>query len=179
MTIRSFLVVEDPLLTVVLYPMVTVVIHHVVLVSAVHDMDSTSSASVCFRDEIMKIVFSCGSVGAYCARKRSMDNTTVATLEGEFKGRATYYNETKVGSDYSTCGTERGRSLDESDEKIYTAALNQAQFDPFTVDGIPSNNPICQKKAIVKGPQGQITVRFVDRCPECQEGKLSRRKKKC
>jgi len=57
-------------------------------------------------------------------------------------------------------------------KKIYTAALNQAQFDPYTVDGIPSNNPICQKKALVKGPQGEITVRFVDRCPECQEGDL-------
>ena len=103
-----------------------------------------------------------------------MENTTAATIEGEFQGRATYYNESKVGSDYSTCGTERARSLDDGEEKIFTAALNQAQFDPYTVDGIPSNNPICQKKALVKGPQGQVIVRFVDRCPDCQEGQKER-----
>jgi hypothetical protein len=100
-----------------------------------------------------------------------LENVEPASIEGKFQGEATYYNETKVGSDYSTCGIERARSLNEGDEKIYTAALNQAQFDPYTVDGIPSNNPICEKKALVKGPQGEITVRFVDRCPECQAGK--------
>ena len=81
-----------------------------------------------------------------------------------------YYNETKVGSQYSTCGTERARSLSEDDTKVYVAALNQAQFDPYTVNGIPSSNPICNKKAVVKGPNGQITVRFVDRCFDCKEG---------
>lgn len=115
----------------------------------------------------------CGSVGAYCAKRKSSDNVEPASIEGEFQGQATYYNETKVSSHYSTCGTERARSLDEGEEKIYTAALNQAQFDPHTVDGIPSNNPICQKKALVKGPQGEITVRFVDRCPECQQGDVA------
>ncbi len=100
-----------------------------------------------------------------------MEDVEPASIEGEFQGQATYYNATKVGSDYSTCGIERARSLDEGDQKVYTAALNQAQFDPYTVDGIPSNNPICQKKALVKGPQGEVTVRFVDRCPECKQGK--------
>jgi len=60
-----------------------------------------------------------------------------------------------------------------NNEKIYTAAINQAQFDPYTVNGIPSTNPICQKKAIVKGPKGQITVRFLDRCFDCKEGDLA------
>jgi len=115
----------------------------------------------------------CGTVGAYCAKKKSLETAEPASLEGEFQGQATYYNETNVGSQYSTCGTERGRSLDDGDEKIYTAALNQAQFDPYTVDGIPSNNPICQKKAVVKGPHGEITVRFVDRCPQCKEGDVA------
>jgi len=115
----------------------------------------------------------CGSVGSYCAKKKSLENVEPASIEGQFQGHATYYNETKVSTEYSTCGTQRGRSLDEGDEKVYTAALNHAQFDPYTVDGIPSTNPICQKKALVKGPQGEITVRFVDRCPECQEGDLA------
>ena len=93
------------------------------------------------------------------------------SLEGEFKGEATYYNETMAGAQFSTCGTSRARSLDENNEKVYTAALNEAQFDPFTVNGIPSTNPICQKKAIAKGPKGEIVVRFVDRCEECKKGK--------
>jgi hypothetical protein len=61
--------------------------------------------------------------------------------------------------------------LDEDNEKIHVAALNHAQFDPYTVNGIPSSNPICHKKALVKGPKGEIKVRFVDRCPDCKERK--------
>jgi len=61
--------------------------------------------------------------------------------------------------------------LAEENEIVYAAALNQVQFDPYTVNGIPSTNPVCQKKALVKGPKGEITVRFIDRCPDCQEGK--------
>lgn len=152
--------------------MATVVIQLVVPVFAVHNTDSMWL--ICLYIFFLNWIidnFSCGSVGAYCAKRKSSDNVEPASIEGEFQGQATYYNETKVSSHYSTCGTERARSLDEGEEKIYTAALNQAQFDPHTVDGIPSNNPICQKKALVKGPQGEITVRFVDRCPECQQGK--------
>lgn len=115
----------------------------------------------------------CGTIGAYCAYQKSSSDKQPASLEGEFKGQAIYYNETKVSSQYSTCGTEREKPLDENNEKIYAAALNQAQFDPYTVDGIPSTNPVCQKKAIVKGPKGQVTVRFVDRCPDCKEGDLA------
>ncbi|CAF0806938.1 unnamed protein product [Adineta steineri] len=115
----------------------------------------------------------CGSGAGYCALQKSLTESKPAPIEGEFQGQATYYNETQVGSDYSTCGIERARSLDEEDQKIYIAALNQAQFDPYTVDGIPSNNPICQKKALVRGPQGEIVVRFVDRCPQCREGDLA------
>ena len=117
------------------------------------------------------VVSSCGSIGVYCALQKSAGDIQPASLEGEFKGHATYYNETKVGSQYSTCGIERSLSLDEETEKVYVAALNQVQFDPYTVNGIPSTNPICQKKALVKGPNGQIKVRFLDRCPDCVEGK--------
>jgi hypothetical protein len=61
--------------------------------------------------------------------------------------------------------------LAEDNEIVYAGALNQVQFDPYTVNGIPSTNPVCQKKALVKGPKGEIIVRFIDRCPDCQEGK--------
>ncbi|CAF1218638.1 unnamed protein product [Adineta ricciae] len=115
----------------------------------------------------------CGAYGTYCGVQKSSSVSEPASIEGEFQGQATYYNETQVGSDYSSCGIERSRSLDEEDQKIYTAALNQIQFDPYTVDGIASKNPICEKKALVKGPQGEIIVRFVDRCPQCLEGDIA------
>ncbi|CAF0847833.1 unnamed protein product [Rotaria sp. Silwood1] len=115
----------------------------------------------------------CGTIGVYCAFKKSAGDIEPVSLEGEFKGQATYYNETKVGSQYSTCGIQRGQSLDENDKKVYSAALNQAQFDPYTVNGIPSTNPICQKTAVVKGPKGEIIVRFIDRCPDCKAGDVA------
>jgi len=62
--------------------------------------------------------------------------------------------------------------LDQDSEKVYAAALNQAQFDPYTINGIPSTNPICHKTAVVKGSKGEIKVRFIDRCPDCQQRKI-------
>ncbi|CAF2134849.1 unnamed protein product [Rotaria magnacalcarata] len=115
----------------------------------------------------------CGTVGIYCAYQKSSGNIEPVSIEGEFKGQASYYNETKVGSQYSTCGIQREQSLDENDRKIYGAALNQAQFDPYTINGIPSSNPICQKKAVVKGSRSEIIVRFIDRCPDCKAGDIA------
>ncbi|CAF1185176.1 unnamed protein product [Rotaria magnacalcarata] len=115
----------------------------------------------------------CDRVGAQCAYKKSSGQSQPILLEGEFKGQATYYNETKVGTEYSTCGIGRGQSLDENDQKIYSAALNQAQFDPYTVQGIPSSNPICQRKALVKGAKGEIVVRFIDRCTDCKANDIA------
>ncbi|CAF1129261.1 unnamed protein product [Rotaria sordida] len=114
----------------------------------------------------------CGSYATHCPYGRFLSRKQPASLEGEFHGDATYYNATVAGSEYSTCGTSRARSLNEGNEKIYTAALNEVQFDPYTVDGIPSTNPICQKKAIVKGVKGEIVVRFVDRCHDCKQGDI-------
>jgi len=115
----------------------------------------------------------CGSYGTHCAVAKFLSGKQAASLEGEFQGEATYYNEIMAGSNYSTCGTSRARSLDEDDHKIYTAALNEYQFDPYTAEGIPSTNPICQRKAIVKGAKGEIVVRFVDRCQGCNQGDIA------
>ncbi|CAF3568040.1 unnamed protein product [Rotaria sp. Silwood1] len=115
----------------------------------------------------------CARVGAHCAYKKTSSQSQPLSLEGKFKGQATYYNETMVSAQYSTCGVERGVSLDENNQKVYSAALNQVQFDPYTEQGIPSFNPICQKKALVKGPKGEIVVRFIDRCPDCKENDIA------
>jgi len=42
--------------------------------------------------------------------------------------------------------------------KIYTAALNEVQFDTHTVNGIPSPNPMCQKNAIATGMKGFLPL---------------------
>ncbi|CAF2744765.1 unnamed protein product [Rotaria sp. Silwood2] len=115
----------------------------------------------------------CARVDAHCAYKKSGSQSQSISLTGEFKGQATYYNETKASAQYSTCGVERGVSLDENNQEVYSGALNQAQFDPYTEQGIPSSNPICQKKALVKGPKGEIVVRFIDRCSDCKENDIA------
>ncbi|CAF4551032.1 unnamed protein product, partial [Rotaria magnacalcarata] len=48
----------------------------------------------------------CDRIGPYCGYKKSGSQSEPVSLEGEFKGEATYYNETKAGSQYSTCGIE-------------------------------------------------------------------------
>ena len=119
----------------------------------------------------MSLYFSCGSTAAHCSLARFLSKKQPASLEGLFQSRARYYNESKASYEYSTCGINRARSLDENNVKIYIAALNEGQFDPYTKDGIPSTNPICEKKAIAKGSKGEILIRFVDRCHGCEEGK--------
>ncbi|CAF0767378.1 unnamed protein product [Adineta ricciae] len=115
----------------------------------------------------------CGSSAAHCSLARFLSRKQPASLDGEFQSQARYYNETKASYEYSTCGISRALSLDEDNQKIYTAALNEAQFDPYTRDGIPSTNPVCEKKALVTGPKGEIIVRFVDRCFGCKEGEIA------
>ncbi|CAF0947874.1 unnamed protein product [Adineta steineri] len=115
----------------------------------------------------------CGASATHCAIAKFLSGQQPASLEGKFQGQATYYNETMASSDYTTCGTSRARSLDENSERIYTAALNEIQFDPYTVNGIPSTNPVCQKKAIAKGINGEIVIQFVDRCLDCKEGDIA------
>lgn len=119
---------------------------------------------------LMAVSCSCGSTAAHCSLARLLSRKEPVSLEGKFQSQARYYNETKAGSDYSTCGFSRTFSMKENNETVYTAALNQARFDPYTKDGIPSTNPICYRRAIVKGSQGEIMIRFVDRCFDCQQG---------
>lgn len=111
----------------------------------------------------------CDYIGAHCVAYRSLSGKKAPSLEGEFQGEATIYNASLAGANFTSCGFSRFLSFDEDGEKVYTAALNEAHFDPYTIRGIPSSNPICQKKAIVKGPEGEIVVRFVDRCRGCSE----------
>jgi len=93
-----------------------------------------------------------------------------ASVDGVFSGEATYYNATALSSHYTLCGTKR--SSNDNNEMI--GAINAIQFDPYTVNGIPSTNKICSKRAEITGPSGaKIIVKIVDRCAECKQDNLA------
>ncbi|CAF0970723.1 unnamed protein product [Didymodactylos carnosus] len=111
----------------------------------------------------------CGNTAAHCQWYRKSSTTYVPSLDRvSHSGFATLY-KVNSGLVYTACGfnyTADG----------YVASLNHAQYDPFTVNGIPSTNPSCNRKALVTGPNGtQITVKIVDRCSaerDCSKGDL-------
>ncbi|MEM7800657.1 MAG: expansin EXLX1 family cellulose-binding protein [Chloroflexota bacterium] len=69
------------------------------------------------------------------------------------QGIATYYNATGRGA----C------SFDASPNDLMVAAMNAEEYD---------NAAYCGSYVEVTGPQGTITVRIVDLCPECKAGHL-------
>jgi len=68
-------------------------------------------------------------------------------------GIATYYNATGDGA--CTFGPSPGDLL--------VAAMDAPEYD---------NSAVCGEYVLVTGPQGSVTVRIVDLCPECQAGHL-------
>ncbi|KAJ1929970.1 hypothetical protein IWQ60_000699 [Tieghemiomyces parasiticus] len=77
----------------------------------------------------------------------------------EFTGEGTYYSPS-VG--LGACGLQNSDS-------DFVAALNAPQFGS---PANPNSNPLCGKKALVKGPKGSVTVTIVDKCPPCKSGDL-------
>jgi expansin len=69
------------------------------------------------------------------------------------QGIATYYNATGEGA----C------SFDPSPSDLMVAAMNAVEYD---------NAAVCGEYVHVIGLQGDVTVRIVDLCPECQAGHL-------
>ncbi|CAF0990556.1 unnamed protein product [Didymodactylos carnosus] len=111
----------------------------------------------------------CGT--SYCRWfGKSSSEISVPSLDGVVHaGRAKLYTITDDYL-YTACGFNSTTNDDA------VASLNYAQFDPFTVNGIGSTNPSCNRKALVTGPSGkQVTVTIVDRCPseaDCGKGDL-------
>lgn len=69
----------------------------------------------------------------------------------ERTGEGTYYNADGTGN----C------SFDPSPEDLMVAAMNHADYD---------NAALCGAFIEIVGPKGRVTVRIVDRCPECARG---------
>jgi expansin (peptidoglycan-binding protein) len=76
-----------------------------------------------------------------------------AQLGDVSKGEGTYYDADGSGN----C------SFDPSPGDLLVAALNDPQY---------GNAEWCGACAAVEGPKGKVTVRIVDRCPECKAGDL-------
>lgn len=71
----------------------------------------------------------------------------------EHTGEGTYYDATGAGN----C------SFPASPEDLMVAAMNHADY---------ANAALCGAYVAVVGPQGSVTVRIVDRCPECATGDI-------
>jgi expansin (peptidoglycan-binding protein) len=69
------------------------------------------------------------------------------------EGIATYYAATGAGN----C------SFDETPGDLMVAAMNDPDY---------AGSQVCGECVAVDGPSGSVTVRIVDRCPECQSGHL-------
>lgn len=77
-----------------------------------------------------------------------------ATCGGdEQRGEATYYDADGSGN----C------SFDPSPGDLMVAAMNDAEY---------AGSAVCGACVHVQGPDGEVTVRIVDRCPECARGDL-------
>lgn len=94
---------------------------------------------------------------AACSSPSSPGETTgdgSIRVLGEFQnGIATWYNATGAGN----C------SYDASPNDMDVAAMDMPQFN---------NSAMCGACAEIDGPQGTVTVRIVDSCPECPSGHL-------
>jgi expansin (peptidoglycan-binding protein) len=69
------------------------------------------------------------------------------------QGIATYYYATGAGA----C------SFDPSPSDLMVAAMNDEEYN---------NAALCGAYVFVTGPKGSVTVRIVDRCPECKAGHI-------
>lgn len=70
-----------------------------------------------------------------------------------YRGEGTYYAATGAGN----C------SFDPSPENLLVAAMNELDY---------GNADLCGAFVAIRGPQGSVTVRVVDRCPECKRGDI-------
>lgn len=70
-----------------------------------------------------------------------------------YQGIATFYGATGAGA----C------SFDPSPQDLMVAAMNAAEYNTAAV---------CGAYVLVNGPNGTVTVRIVDLCPECEAGHL-------
>lgn len=99
---------------------------------------------------LKRVAFFCGVISFSAASSQSFCDTTWYTGEGTQYGGV-------AGSNGGNCGIW----VDEDD--IYTCALNHSQYD---------SSMACGACIHAYGPIGDITIKVVDRCPECKPGDI-------
>ncbi|CAF0828219.1 unnamed protein product [Rotaria sordida] len=87
----------------------------------------------------------------------------VSHLAGTFQGNTTLYS---ISGGYTACATMHI-------DREYIAALNASQFDPFTPNGNPNLNSLCNKLAKIIDPKGSVRVKILDKCRGCRYGDLA------
>ncbi len=94
-----------------------------------------------------------GSGNAGSANGGSAGGAAACDGEAEHQGEGTYYAADGSGN----C------SFDASPNDLMVGAMNQADYQA---------SGACGRCAAVVGPSGAVTVRIVDRCPECAPGDI-------
>jgi expansin (peptidoglycan-binding protein) len=92
------------------------------------------------------------AVLAACSSSSSPSGSTPPLGQSE-NGRATYYAATGSGA----CG------FDPSPNDLDVAAMDAPEW---------GGSAVCGECVQVTGPKGEVTVRIVDQCPECEPGHL-------
>ncbi|KAL2152800.1 hypothetical protein VTH82DRAFT_3955 [Thermothelomyces myriococcoides] len=87
-------------------------------------------------------------------------NRNPTNLAPRASGRFTWYNP-----GLGACGNWNG-------DGDLVAALNAADFDPYTPNGNPNNNSLCGRRLRVSYNGKSVDVTVVDRCPTCNAGDL-------
>jgi len=99
------------------------------------------------------VVVTVGSVGCSSAQPEGTGLGTGNFMGKTVTGVATYYDATGAGN----C------SFDATPNDLDVAAMDNPEYD---------NSNVCGECVAVTGPKGNVTVRIVDRCPECEAGHL-------
>jgi expansin (peptidoglycan-binding protein) len=93
-----------------------------------------------------------GLFTAACSSSSGSGGGTVALGQSE-QGVATYYAADGSGN----CG------FDPSPNDLNVAAMNAAEY---------AGSAVCGECVSITGPKGNVTVRIVDQCPDCEKGHL-------
>jgi expansin (peptidoglycan-binding protein) len=100
---------------------------------------------------LFALVVGCSSGGGTNPGSDGAGTTTPLGMPEQ--GVATYYDATGAGN----CG------FDPSPNDLDVAAMDDPEWQ---------GSAVCGACADVTGPNGKVTVRIVDRCPECEKGHL-------
>lgn len=84
----------------------------------------------------------------------STGGTSAGCSAPERTGEATFYD---FADGSGNC------SFDPTPNDLMVAAMNQVDY---------AGSAVCGACAHIRGPSGEVTVRIVDRCPECPEGDI-------